>query len=104
MLSVLIALICDYGVGSSWLCGSLSYLEGLIIFNPLDVSQPELRAGGQLMPTEPNRQLIIVVNKGVTTKSLHMGKKAVALLLTKKEKKTIMTYRRSTVCTLIQWN
>lgn len=44
---------------------------GLIVFNPLDVPQPELRAGGQLMPTEPNRQLIIVVNKGVIKKKNH---------------------------------
>lgn len=64
MLSVSLALICDYGVANSWLCGSLSYLKGLIIFNPLDAPQPDLPAGGQLMPTEPNRQSIIIAYKG----------------------------------------
>lgn len=64
MLSVSLAVICDYGVGSSWLRGSLSYLEGLIVFNPLDGLQPNLHTGGQLMPTEPNRQSIIISNKG----------------------------------------
>lgn len=65
MLSVSLAVICDYGVESSWLRSSLSYLEGLIVFSPLDGLQPDLHTGGQLMPTEPNRQSIIICNKGI---------------------------------------
>lgn len=72
MLSVSLALICDYGVGSSWLCGSLSYLKGLIMFNPLDAPQPDLPAGGRLMPTEPNRQSINIAYKGVICFLLHL--------------------------------
>lgn len=72
MLSVSLAVICDYGVGSSWLHSSLSYLEGLIVFNPLDGLQPDLPTGGQLMPTEPNRQSIIISNKGIIYFTLHL--------------------------------
>lgn len=65
MLSVSLAVICDDGVGISWLRGSRSYLEGLIVFNPLDGLQPDLHNRGQLMPTDPSRQSINISNKGV---------------------------------------
>lgn len=53
MLSVSLAVICDYGVGSSWLNSRSSFPEGLIIFNPL-------HTGGQLRPIQPNIQSIII--------------------------------------------
>lgn len=71
MLSVSLAVICDYGVGNSWLRGSVSYLEGLIVINPLDGLQPDLHTGEQLMPTEPNRQSIIS-NKSIIYFLLHL--------------------------------
>lgn len=54
MLCVSLAVICDYGVGSSWLNSRSSYPEGLIIFNPL-------HTGGQSWPIQPNIQSIIII-------------------------------------------
>lgn len=64
MLCVSLAVICDYGVGISWLNSWPSYPGGgLIIFNPLDVLQPNLHAGGQSLPIQPNIQSITLFNK-----------------------------------------
>ena len=63
MLCVSLAVICDERVGSSWLNSWLSYPGGLIIFNPLDELRPDLHAGGQSLPVQPNIQSITIFNK-----------------------------------------
>lgn len=46
-------------LANSW----LSYPGGLIIFNPVDELRPDLHAGGQSLPIQPNTQSIIIFNK-----------------------------------------
>lgn len=76
-------------LANSW----LSYPGGLIIFNPVDELRPDLHAGGQLLPIQPNTQSIIIFNKVsfifFSTRECVPGPKPRRISTQKKKKKKV---------------